>query len=68
MRHLERIRRCGVQWIHERYSDGESEMHKLETDAQAAGIFTAPFKDVKRWAAVRDLVLVFDTTSFWGCA
>eukprot|EP00969_Alexandrium_andersonii_P144670 6397519-Alexandrium_andersonii.AAC.1 len=55
MRHLERTRRCGVQWIHGRYVDGEFEMYKIETDAQAADIFTKPFKDVKRWTAVRDL-------------
>eukprot|EP00975_Prorocentrum_lima_P038747 8137139-Prorocentrum_lima.AAC.1 len=64
MRHLERTHRCDVQWIHERYLDGEFEMYKIETDAQAADIFTKPFKDVKRWTAVRDLVLVVDVRRF----
>eukprot|EP00969_Alexandrium_andersonii_P350059 15432428-Alexandrium_andersonii.AAC.1 len=42
-------------------------MCKIETDAQAADIFTKPFKDIKRWAAVRDLVLVVNVSRFWGC-
>eukprot|EP00969_Alexandrium_andersonii_P065579 2890066-Alexandrium_andersonii.AAC.1 len=40
-------------------------MYKIETDAQAADIFTKPFKDAQRWAAVRDLVLVVDVRRFW---
>eukprot|EP00969_Alexandrium_andersonii_P103832 4581445-Alexandrium_andersonii.AAC.1 len=60
MRRLERTHRCDVQWIREGYLDGEFEMYKIETDAQAADIFTKPFKDAKRWAAVRDLVFVVD--------
>eukprot|EP00969_Alexandrium_andersonii_P227009 10025583-Alexandrium_andersonii.AAC.1 len=43
-------------------------MCKIETDVQAADIFTTPFKDVKRWAAVRDLVLVVDINGCWRCA
>eukprot|EP00969_Alexandrium_andersonii_P021032 919274-Alexandrium_andersonii.AAC.1 len=43
-------------------------MYKIETDAQAADIFAKPFKDVKRWAAVRDLVLVVNVKGFRRCA
>eukprot|EP00969_Alexandrium_andersonii_P228374 10085449-Alexandrium_andersonii.AAC.1 len=43
-------------------------MYKIQTDAQAADIFTKPFKDVKRWAAVRDLVLVVYIKECWRCA
>eukprot|EP00969_Alexandrium_andersonii_P066838 2946784-Alexandrium_andersonii.AAC.1 len=42
MRRLERTHQCDVQWIRERYLDGEFEMYKIETDAQAADIFTKP--------------------------
>eukprot|EP00969_Alexandrium_andersonii_P232896 10282191-Alexandrium_andersonii.AAC.1 len=44
MRHLERTHRCNVQWIRERYVDGEFEMYKIETDAQAAGISHQAFQ------------------------
>eukprot|EP00969_Alexandrium_andersonii_P305887 13521555-Alexandrium_andersonii.AAC.1 len=40
-------------------------MYKIETDAQTADVFTNHFQDIKRWAAVRDLVLVVFVKGFW---
>eukprot|EP00969_Alexandrium_andersonii_P293046 12951775-Alexandrium_andersonii.AAC.1 len=45
MRYLERTHRCDVQRVHEIYLDGALGMYNIETDAQAADIFTKPFKE-----------------------
>eukprot|EP00969_Alexandrium_andersonii_P227263 10037209-Alexandrium_andersonii.AAC.1 len=64
---MERTHRCDAPWDYEISLDGAFEMYKVETDVQAADIFTKPFKGVKRRAAVHDLVPVADAKGFWWC-
>eukprot|EP00969_Alexandrium_andersonii_P300048 13264231-Alexandrium_andersonii.AAC.1 len=65
MRHLERTQNCSVKWLHEQYERGLYKLKKIETDYQAADVFTKPFTDVKKWKDVCQNVLVIDPTTFW---
>eukprot|EP00969_Alexandrium_andersonii_P120533 5329165-Alexandrium_andersonii.AAC.1 len=53
MRHLERTHLVSVKWLREQTQRGRVVVEKVESAAQAAGIFTKPFVYKAAWTAVR---------------
>ena len=65
LRHLSRTHHVNLAWITERVNDSELIPQYIETDRQAADIFTKPFTNVTKWSAALDLIgLVYDVSSF----
>eukprot|EP00969_Alexandrium_andersonii_P047543 2086030-Alexandrium_andersonii.AAC.1 len=42
---------CSVKWLHEEHERGLYKLNKVETNLQAAGVFTKPFADAKKQKA-----------------
>ena len=49
MRHVGRTHRVDLAWLHEVVEGKEVSMSYIETDKQAADIFTKPFTDSQKW-------------------
>eukprot|EP00969_Alexandrium_andersonii_P079051 3486447-Alexandrium_andersonii.AAC.1 len=59
MRHLERTQNCSVKWLYEQHERGLYRLNKIETNLQAADVFTNPFTDAKN-------ALIIDPKTFWA--
>ena len=64
MKHLGRTHGVSVMWLHERYHEEPYLFQYIDTDQQAADVYTKGFADVAKWQQVCELVNVIDPVRF----
>ena len=67
MRHLERVHNVAVKWIHELYSNNHFAVTRVDSNAQAADIFTKPFGpgEKAKWGSNLRLINMATDSTFW---
>jgi hypothetical protein len=56
MRHMGRTHRVDVKWLHETFADNGFRMGYIQSDDQAADIFTKAFTSKEKWSVVTWLI------------
>ena len=56
MRHLGRVHRISIAWLHERYQDPYVRLKYTTSEAMAADIFTKAFKEANTWNKLLGLI------------
>jgi hypothetical protein len=56
LRHLGRTHKVDVQWLHEMFADAGFQLEYIQSDDQAADIFTKAFTSVEKWRVVTWLI------------
>jgi hypothetical protein len=66
MRHLGRVHRIAVAWLHERWLAGDVVLFYEQSELMAADIYTKGFSDQGKWKAVCWLINVVDPKKLIG--
>ena len=62
MRHLQRVHRVSIAWLHERYHDSRTNFKYTMSEAMAADTFTKAFKESKTWETLMGLIGIVEPT------
>ncbi len=65
MRHLGRVHRVDVAFLHQMVVDGTFAVEYTQSDIQAADIFTKAYANPEKWWTVCWLICHVDPAKFW---
>jgi hypothetical protein len=65
LRHTARTHKVSVSWLHERFKDKDLALDYIQTNDQAADVFTKSFTDKQKWKHACELINHVQPSEFW---